>query len=156
MRTHAGSEWIRAQLPHVNKDRKGIAKNPNSEMSDLGVAVADLLGVLFYGIYHLDHKALYRVDWQNKTHIEFSLGWHQLATVDFDELTRLVFLAHHMAIRVSIESSTRKYLQLTFHQRTRAGTSSHRHLTLDGAVTQFKVSMIDSIPEYRDEPTESL
>jgi hypothetical protein len=151
MTNHSGSEWIKTQLPYVNKDRKGIARNPNGEMSPLGIAVADLLGVLFYGIYHLDHKALYRVDWQNKNFIEFSLGWKQLATADFDELTRLVFLAHHMAIRVAIEASTRKYLKLTFHQRNRSGNSAQKHLTLDQAVNAFKVQMIASaLPQYKD------
>src|SRR5688572_33483899 len=100
MTKHSGADWIKAQLPYINKDRKGIPANPNAEMSPLGEAVANLLGELFYGIYHLDHKALYKVDWRNKVFIEFSLGWKQLATTDFDELSRLVFLAHHMAIRV--------------------------------------------------------
>jgi hypothetical protein len=151
MTEHSGADWIKAQLPHINKDRSGIAKNPNAEMSDLGVAVATLLGQMFYGIYHLDHKALYRVDWTNPHYIEFSLGWKSLATADYDELSRLVFLAHHLAIRVQIEASTRKYLKLMFHQRGRGTSFSNDHPTLEQAVKTFNTEMVaNGIPEYED------
>lgn len=146
MSEYAGSDWIKRRLPFVH---------PEMEMSNLGEKVADLLGELFCGIYHLDHKALYRVDWSNNSWIEFSLGWHELATVDFDELTRLVFLAHHFAIRVSISASTHKYLKIMFHQRQRGKEWSACHPTLDEAVSRFKNSMIRSeIPEYAEEFTE--
>lgn len=149
MTEHSGADWIKAQLPHINKDRKGIAKNPNAEMSDLGIAVATLLGQVFYGIYHLDHKALYKVDWRNPVFIEFSLGWKMLSTTDFDELSRLVFLAHHLAIRVSIEAGARKHLHLMFHQRHRGNDGNHDHPTLDQAVQMFKAEMDrNEIPEY--------
>jgi hypothetical protein len=151
MTNHSGADWIKAQLPYINKDRKGIPANQNAEMSPLGEAVANLLGELFYGIYHLDHKALYKVDWRNNVFIEFSLGWKQLATTDFDELSRLVFLAHHMAIRVSIEASARKHLKLLFHQRYRGeGLGiSKAHPTLDQAVAAFKAEMEkNEVPEF--------
>lgn len=148
---HAGAEWIRSQLPYTNKDRKGKAKNANAIMSPLGVAVADLLGELFYGIYHLDPKALFRVDWTNERFIELTLGHKQLATADYDDLTRLVFLAHHLAIRVAIEASSHNYLHLIFHQRTRNGSGSYKHLTLDQAVEAFKAQMEDGgVVEYKD------
>lgn len=121
---------------------------PAVAFSPLGERVADLLGELFLGIYHLDHNALRRVDWSSNQHIEFSLGWRQLATADYDELTRLVFLAHHMAIRVSIEASTHHYLRLIFHQRVREGEHAYRHLALDDAVRAFKESV--SVPEYQE------
>ena len=146
MTEYAGSDWI---------ERQCLKQGP---MSQLGKNVADLLGELFRGIYHLDHKALFRVDWSNESYIEFNLGWHELATTDFDELTRLVFLAHHMAIRVSIEASTVKYLRLTFLQRVRKGDNVYKHPTLDDAVAIFKVDMVHhGIPEYRDpEPDKAL
>jgi hypothetical protein len=138
MSEYAGSNWIELQYPE-------------KAMSPLGKNVADLLGELFQGIYPLDHKALSRVDWSNNNFIELSLGWHSMATTDFDELTRLVFLAHHMAIRVSIEASTHKYLKFIFHQRNRNGGLSARHPTLDEAVAQFRVDMVHAdIPEYQD------
>lgn len=146
MTEHSGADWIKAQLPHVNKDRKGIARNQKAEMSPLGEAVANLLGQLFEGIYHLDHKALYKVDWRNPTFIEFSLGWRNLSTTDFNELTRLVFLAHHMAIRVSIRAGARNHIHLLFHQRHRGHGG---HPTIDQAVQLFKAEMDHyEIPEY--------
>lgn len=118
--SYSGADWIQS--------------NFNVEMSPLGEQVADLLGDLFFGIYHLDQKALRRVDWGNNHHIEFNLGWHALATTDFNELTRLVILCHDRAIRCSIEASTHKYLKLIFHKRQRGGDIYHAHPTIEDAV----------------------
>ena len=104
----------------------------------MGEAVANLLGDLFFGIYHLDPKALRRVDWTNNHHIEFSLGWHCLSTVDYDELTRLVVLAHDRAIRVQIEASTHKFLRLMFHQRTRGDNSMSECPTLEDHIKEIR------------------
>lgn len=134
MGSYAGSEWIQASL-FFKRDLK---------MSQIGRDVADLLGELVYGIYHLDPRALRRVDWTNPHHIEMVLPLHSLATADFDELTRLVFLAHHRAIRVEIQAATHRYFRLIFHQRER-GIGTYRHLSLDQAVAQFKATV--SVPE---------
>ena len=143
MSEYAGSNWIESSLK---------AHSPEVKMSELGKNVADLLGELFLGIYHLDHKALSRVHWENQYWIEFSLGWRELATTDFDELTRLVFLAHHFAIRVSIEASTHQYLKLIFHQRGRSGGFSENHPTLEQAVERFQAHMSRTqVPEYQDQ-----
>lgn len=124
-------------------------KHPDVILSPLGRSVADLLGELFYGIYHLDKKTLYKPDWASDHHIDVVIGWHSLSTFDYDELTRLVFLAHHMALRVSIKAATHNYLELMFHQRGRTGGFSGRHPTLDDAVATFKQNV--SLPEYESE-----
>jgi hypothetical protein len=124
MPKYAGSDWIKSAL--------------KVKMSPLGEAVADLLGDLFFGIYHLDTKALRRVDWANDNHIVFSLGWHSLSTCDFDELTRLVILCHDRAIRCSVAASTHKYLELMFHQRQRDGGYSERHPTIEQAIEETR------------------
>jgi len=142
MSEYAGSNWIESSL---------LLHKPDAKMSELGKSVADLLGELFFGIYHLNIKALLRVDWENPFFIEYSLGCHELATTDFDELTRLVFLAHHFAIRVSIDASTHRYLKLTFHQRGRSGGISNRHPTLTEAVERFQSHMsCTNVPEFKD------
>ena len=46
---YAGAAWIRSAL--------------GRELSPLGAAVADLLGDVFAGIYHLDNADLRKVDW---------------------------------------------------------------------------------------------
>lgn len=117
MSQYAGANWIE--------------RNFKCEMSPLGIAVADFLGDVFQGIYHLDSKALSRVEWDNNHHITFSLGWRALSTVDYNELTVMVILAHDRALRLQIEASTHKYLRLMFHQRKREGGYAERCPTLE-------------------------
>ena len=119
------------------------------EVSQLGLDVADLLGELFYGIYHIEQRHLDRVDWSNPTHIVISIGWRSWSTTDDNNLTRLVFLAHHRAIRVGLDASTHKYIKLIFHQRQRGTDGMRCHPTLEQAVEKFKASV--SLPEYTKE-----
>lgn len=91
-------------------------KLTDDSISQLGKDVADLLGDVFLGIYHLDQKALARVDWKNDRWISF-VYYGGLATVDGNELTRLIVLAHDRMMRVEIDGAANKYLRLTFHQR---------------------------------------
>jgi hypothetical protein len=129
MSKYAGAEWLIDMLRYLA---------PKSEISELGKNVADFLGELFFGIYHLDENALQRVDWANKGFIVISIGWKDWSTVDFNNLTRLVFLAHWLAIRVSMDASKHGYMRLLFHQRAREGSVCERHPTLDEAVEYFK------------------
>lgn len=131
---YAGADWIEKSLKYDGK------------MSKLGKNVADLLGELFHGIYHLDMSQLRKVDWGNSYCIEFLLGGKTISTCDYDELTRLVFLAHHMAIRVELSPYAFKYIMLRFHQRNRDGDFSQRHPSLEEAVNEFKNQV--TIPEY--------
>lgn len=39
-------------------------------MSDLGRNVADILGILHFGAYHLDEKTLKAIDWKNERWME--------------------------------------------------------------------------------------
>ena len=134
---YAGADWLQKALSY---------KQPNLILSPLGRSVADLLGELYRGIYHMDQPSLQKSDWANDHHIIVSIGWHSFATFDVDDLTRLVFLAHHMALRVSIEAATHHVMRLMFHQRGREGSLSYRHPTLDEAVAAFKKDV--SLPEY--------
>ena len=100
---YSGSDWIKSSLKIT-------------EMSPLGEAVADLLGQVYLGIYHLPTSSLRKVDWMNDTWVSIAiLG--PLCTVDGNGLTRLVVLAHDRLIRVEIDGAAPNYLRLTFHQR---------------------------------------
>lgn len=121
------------------KERQG------KTVSDLGKDVADLLGELFYGIYHISEEVA-KADFSNDYWIEV-LIYKSLATFDFNDLTRLVFLAHHMAIRVDVGAARNGILKLMFHRRERDGGMSRRHPTLDEAVCSFKNHV--SVPEAR-------
>jgi hypothetical protein len=126
MSQYSGADWIKSNILDGGK------------MSPLGEAVANLLGDLFFGIYHLDSKALHRVDWANNHHIIFSLGWRCLSTYDYDELTVLVVLSHDRAIRVQIEAATHKFLRLMFHQRECGEDPSTQAPTLEGHIARIR------------------
>lgn len=128
---YSGAEWMKKNYKYAH---------PEAVFSDLGCAVADLLGELFYGIYHIDNRALMKVDWTNKSYIEISIGWQDWSTVDFDNLTRLVFLAHHQALRVNLTPVKYGYMRLLFHQRTRSGGSWQRCPRLEDAYSKFFAS----------------
>lgn len=119
----AGADWINAH----------ICKEP----SPLGCAVADLLGDLFRGIYHLDSKGLRRVAWSDKFIVRLTVR-RSLSTFDFDLLTRLVFLCHDRALRCEVEGCGPGWMRLTFHQRARAGSVSERHPNLEDALQGWR------------------
>jgi len=119
---YSGAEWLESAI-----------KKP---LSPLGTQVADFLGYLFHGIYHLPHS-IKLADWQNDQWIELSIPTNSLATTDYDGLTRLVFLAHFMALRVQIQSSSPSRVKLIFHQRKRGGRYFEHHPSLQEAVDAF-------------------
>jgi len=127
--TYAGAEWIEE---NIRANRQPIV------MSSIGRKAADLLGELFEGIYHLDQKMLMKTDWSNNLWIKISISHRTLSTVDFNMLTMLVFLAHHLALRVTVEAGARNHLWITFHERQRGGTFFENHPTIDQAVEHFK------------------
>jgi hypothetical protein len=100
---YAGNDWIRDSLKITN-------------MSPLGIAVADLLGDLYLGIYHLNTTSLRKVDWGDPQHIEVVIH-RPMATYDENSLTRLIVLAHDRMIRVEIKGAAPNCLRLMFHQR---------------------------------------
>jgi hypothetical protein len=125
MSAYAGSEWI--------------ISNVCKEPSPLGIEVADLLGDVFAGIYHLNPKFLHRVDWSNKDWIVYKHDWKSLSTVDYDELTRLVVLAHDRMIRVQISASTHHVLELMFHKRKqRDGSYALRCPTIEDHIKAIR------------------
>lgn len=126
MRT--GSEWLIA-----NKIADAATISP------LGRKVADLLGDLYGGIYHIDDKQLRAVDWAYPHHIEF-FTTDSFATTDFNNLTHLVFLAHDYCVRVQIDAKPhgKHELRLRFHPRQRTGTWSETHWTIEQAVASYR------------------
>lgn len=70
--------------------------------SPLGLRVARLCDQWFHGLHHIDDPAA--IDWSNNHLIEIRLRRGTLATYDFNDLTRLVFLAHDHCIRAQISA----------------------------------------------------
>jgi hypothetical protein len=121
---YAGASWIKRSL--------------KKEMSPLGEAVANLLGRVHRGVYHLRTTALDRVDWSNKMWIEFIYD-RDMATVDFPDLTMLVVFAHDEMIRVSIEGCGPHYMKMIFHQRySRTGGMATKYPTIEDHIKQIR------------------
>lgn len=124
--SYSGKEWVKSALKLDG-------------MSPLGEAVADLLGDTFLGIYHLPSRSLQKIDWKNDHFI--SLVYHGgLASVDSNELTRLIVLAHDRMIRVEIDGAAPKYLRIAFHQRhnREGGDFWDRCPTLDSHIEKIR------------------
>jgi hypothetical protein len=137
---YAGADWMQRQLDALH--RINPKKHSEIKLSSLGVKVADFLGEWQYGIYHLNQKELFKANWSSSHHIEISIFCSGLSTHDFNDLTRLVFLAHAMALRVSITPSTHHRMRIMFHERTHGESDGKilRHPTLDEAVNAFQIS----------------
>lgn len=129
-RNYSGADWLARSLEAWKKPAA----------SPLGNAVADLLGDVVRGIYHIDERALHRVEWDDAYCIEITMpdDGGRWATWDFDLLTGLVVLAHERCIRVSIGAATFHYLKLYFHQRSREGGIAERHPTIEEAVERWR------------------
>ena len=85
-------------------------------ISPLGESVADLLGLVWRGIYHLSWPVLRRTDWADNRLIAVRIA-DELATWDFNELTQLVVVSHDMQLRMSITPHGPRCLMLRFWQR---------------------------------------
>lgn len=103
---YAGADWIRAALE--NQYGRPVALSP------LGEQVADILGHMYRGIYHIERAALHeRVDWTDRHCIRVVIG-RELSNVDGAELTDLVMGCADLGIRLAIHAAARGYLELVF------------------------------------------
>ena len=117
---YAGHDWVEG--------------NCKVKCSLLGKAVADLLGDVFRGIYHLSYRAIERCDWTDEQCICITLDNH-MATWDGNDLTKLVVLAHDRLIRVDMKGIGPGYIRYWFHQRkSRTGSTYERMPTIEDHV----------------------
>ena len=123
---YSGAGWVRRSL--------GI-----EEMSPLGEKVADLIGYVFRGIYHLRSASLGKVDWADKHVITIVIDDDSFSTVDFNKLTELVVLTHEEMLRMHVRGAAPGYLRLVFHQRkTREGGIMERIPTMEKHTEEIK------------------
>jgi hypothetical protein len=127
IRGFAGKDWLRSNLKYAN---------PKMTLSPLGVKVADLLGDLYYGLYHLDNGVYEKVDWSNNHHIEIILPDSNWSTFDFTQLTRFVFLCHEYGVRGQLQVANFGRLRFLFHDP--AVSSGSPHPTIAEAVERFE------------------
>lgn len=78
--------------------------------------------------------------------LDFGYGWMvkhdrgDLATYDYNDLTRLVLMAHDKCIRVSINPISKTAVGIAIWKRQREGSMSERHPTLEHAIEKFRES----------------
>lgn len=120
---YSGADWL-------------IKNYPDIKPSDLGKKVADILGMVWNGLYHMDPRMVKKTKWDDSFCISIKI-MNTLSTYDFNELTELIILCHDQAIRFSIGPAMR-YIQLLFHQRKREGSFTERHPTIEEAVERCR------------------
>jgi hypothetical protein len=95
------------------------------EFSKLGEQVAKFLDKL-WGLHHLNKTSLFKVDWSNDMWVDVVID-KTLCTVDNNDLTRLVVIAHNMLLRIELKGTGPGYIKLTFHQRTTRSLEEGRY-----------------------------
>src|ERR1044072_4718821 len=88
----------------------------------------------YYGEHHIPKHQVH----------EFGHGWMvkhvrgDLATFDYNELTRLVIMAHDYCYRASISPLSKSTVQIAIWKREREGSMSERHPTLEQAIEKLR------------------
>jgi hypothetical protein len=119
---------------------------PDIKISPLGEKVANLLGLAYSGIYHLE--GYQKIKWAENYCFVVWVYAGSLATYDNDRLTRMVFLAHELGVRLEIAGSRPHYIKLHIHNREeRTGPLDKRHPTLDQAVANFHKNYDEEIAQ---------
>jgi len=93
----------------------------------------EFFSILFHGEHHIPSDVK-----------PFGHGWkisaHSMATYDFDELTRLVFLAHDRCVRVEIVPSGPGRIGIAIWKRHgRNGDMYSRHPTIKCALVNWRM-----------------
>lgn len=120
---YAGADWL------ISREKFSV--------SPFGVKVANVLGQVFAGIYHIDDAVLSKkVLWGSPVVICVTVHGG-LATYDFDQLSRLVFCCRAAKIGVSIYGSFKNYTKLVF---------SPEHSTPELALDATIAELVDYAP----------
>lgn len=119
--------------------RRFIGYYTNAEPSDAVLRCLGLLASWVGGTHHIrDHMSVNRVDWTHPWHVSICFRCN-VSTFDFDLLTRLVFLAHDLLIRVDLEGASTRYFRLMLSVRhKRQGEVNERHPTIEGALAKWR------------------
>ncbi len=130
---YAGADWLPRRL------RRHAAGEP--KISPLGLLVADILGQVYRGIYHIDYGiTLTKPDWSDENFIEVNVP-QGLATYDGNELTALVIEAHEAPVRLEINAGGPRRLKLGFSPRSRKAVELWgRHPTIEQAVQEWRAT----------------
>lgn len=152
---HAG--WVErnnAAANCISTKRKGYRPAPEA-LSPLQAKAMDILGMVYGGIYNAP-IVWDKVEWNTGGGVWVTARDNGLATFDFAQLTRLVFLAHEARIRVEIRAKARGYFEISFFTRTHEGGMALRHPNLAEALADFRAYLpADHRILYRGDQTEA-
>lgn len=93
----------------------------------------DFFSEFYYGEHHIPNEIK-----------PCGYGWMvnhdrgSLSTYDFNQLTRLVLMAHEKCIRVEVNPIRNGILQIKLHQREKEGTIMTSHPTIEKAISDFR------------------
>lgn len=100
-----------------------------------------VLAIAYRGIHHVDGWSRRRVQAIGVGALcEVTVYAGDLATFDFDVLTRLVVAAHDQCTRLSLRQAGPRHLKLMFHLRQREGRIYERHPTIEEAIASVRGS----------------
>ncbi len=142
----AGADWITQTLTY---------SKPVRVPSPFGRLVADILGQVYRGIYHIPEQTLLhpRTKWEHDRHIEVIVR-NELATYDAPELTFLVVLCHEAGVRLSIHGANIGYLCLMFSKRSHTATSfATRHPRMEQALQNLAPYGLEANGKLPPRPT---
>lgn len=135
---HAG--WVESNNSAHNsmeRNKKRPGKLYPEKLTDFQAKVMDILGMVCGGIYNAP-ISWDKVEWNCWAGLSVILRDGRLATYDFYQLTRLVFLCHEARIRCELTAHTRGYFRIMFHPRVHEGGMTTRHPNLDEAVIDLR------------------
>ena len=120
MRQYAGADWLEKTWSY-RKPRK---------LTAFARLVADIIGAVWKGIYHLDYGKTLRENFEFDERMVQLILPRTISTYDFSDLTELVILCSAYSVRLEICPHNFNYLKLYFHRRQpprRNDSVSERH-----------------------------
>lgn len=112
------------------EDKEPVIENKHLTKEEATAFFAELYG----GEHHFPKGGI--KSWGSGWCVHHDQG--DLATYDFDRLTKLVFMAHDKCYRVSVHPHAFKTLRISVWKRQRVGDMSTRHPTLEQAIESFR------------------
>ncbi len=143
---YAGAEWLEGTKRWIKGSRKLGTKGHYEPiaLSELGALVADILGFVYRGVYHISDDVLRpSVKWDDDYVIQVKL-YRDLATWDRNDLTELVILCHDCRVRLSLGIAPRM-IELTFDARSSEGGISQGHPTIEEAIESVR-ARVELVP----------
>jgi hypothetical protein len=118
---HSGADWMAKQ---------DCFKEPSA----LAIKVADILGQVYLGIYHISDSVISKkADWQNDSEISVTIS-SELATFDAPDLTFLIFCCVQAGVSVEVSGAFKGYTKLRFAKSDRIIDLQQRSRDLEGQV----------------------